>query len=76
MYTVLNYINGEKKPSASGKTLEQRNPADLTQVTCLFQDSTRDDVKEAIAAAKAAFPAWAATPAPKRAEILEKALAN
>ena len=76
MHTVLNYINGEKKPSASGKTLEQRNPADLTRVTCLFQDSTREDVKEAVAAAKAAFPAWAATPAPRRAEILEKALAN
>ena len=45
MHTVLNYINGEKKPSASGKTVEQRNPADLTRVTCLFQDSTREDVK-------------------------------
>ncbi|MDA1196102.1 MAG: aldehyde dehydrogenase family protein [Planctomycetota bacterium] len=34
---------------------------------------TRADIDAAVAAAKRAFPAWAATPAPKRAEILFRA---
>ena len=36
--------------------------------------STREEMREAIAAAKAAFPAWRDTPAPERGKILFKAV--
>lgn len=72
---LKNYINGEWVESASGLLGEQRSPVDLEVVTCKFQRSTREEAKAAIDVAEAAFPAWAATPVPKRAEILEKALA-
>jgi len=39
----------------------------------LFAKSDRDDTREAIAAAAAAQPAWAAMPAPKRGEVLYRA---
>ncbi|MBC8161881.1 MAG: aldehyde dehydrogenase family protein [Roseiflexaceae bacterium] len=68
-----NFIGGEWRPSASGKTFESRNPADTRELAGVFQDSGVQDVNAAVAAAKAAFPAWRATPAPKRAEILLRA---
>lgn len=71
---VRNYINGKWLDSSSGELLEHHDPADLTRVTCKFQRSTRDDAKQAIEAAQAAQPEWANLPAPKRAEIMAKAL--
>ena len=57
----------------SGATFENRNPADADEVIGLFAKSDRDDTREAIAAAAAAQPAWAAMPAPKRGEVLYRA---
>lgn len=68
-----NFIGGEWVAAASGKTFESRNPADTRQVVGVFQDSDANDVNAAVAAAKAAFPAWRAMPAPKRGEILLRA---
>ena len=68
-----NFIGGEWVAAVSGKTFESRNPADTRQVVGIFQDSGADDVNAAVAAAKAAFPAWRALPAPKRGEILLRA---
>ena len=68
-----NFIGGEWVAATSGKTFESRNPADTRQVVGVFQDSNADDVNAAVAAAKAAFPAWRALPAPKRGEILLRA---
>ena len=65
-----NFIGGEWLGAASGKTFESRNPADTREVVGVFQDSGADDVNAAVAAARAAFPAWRALPAPKRGEIL------
>jgi len=71
---VRNFINGEWRDSSDGRFHEHRDPADLTRVTCRFPRSPREDAARAIETAQAAQPAWAATPAPKRAEILAKAL--
>ncbi len=63
-----NFINGRWVESRSGQTIERRNPANIKEVVSVAPLSTRDEVREAIAAAKAAFPAWRDTPAPARGE--------
>src|SRR5438132_2332293 len=69
--TFKSYINGEWV--GSGKTLENRNPANTDEVVGLFAKGTAQDVADAAAAAAAAFPAWAAMPAPARGNLLFKA---
>ena len=71
--TYGNYIGGEWRPAASGKTFENRNPADTSDLIGTFADSAPGDVENAVAAARAASPSWKALPAPKRGEILYKA---
>ena len=71
--TYLNYIGGEWRPSVSGDTFDNNNPARYSQVVGRFQKSTAADVDAAIAAAQAAFPAWRALPAPTRGEIILRA---
>jgi acyl-CoA reductase-like NAD-dependent aldehyde dehydrogenase len=68
--TRANFIGGEWIPSASGRTFENRNPADTDDLVGVFPASGREDVDRAVAAAKKAFPLWRDTPAPRRAEIL------
>src|SRR5712691_4417800 len=69
--TFKNYINGEWV--GSGKTLENRNPANTDEIVGLFSKGTTQDVADAAAAAAAAFPAWSAMPAPARGNLLYKA---
>ena len=71
--TFGNYIAGEWVKAASGKTFENRNPADTSEVIGLFADSAPADVEKAVSAARAASPKWKALPAPKRGEILYRA---
>ena len=71
--TFANFIDGQWVPSASGATLENRNPADTRELIGLFPDSTIQDAEAAIAAAKRAFASWRHVPAPKRAELLFRA---
>ena len=68
-----NYINGEWVPSASGLTFDNSNPADRRELVGMFQKSGRQDVEDAIQAAKDAYKAWRLTPPPKRGEILYRA---
>jgi aldehyde dehydrogenase (NAD+) len=68
--TFHNYIDGAWIPSRSGRTFENRNPADRDDLIGLFQDSNRDDVEAAIDAAVRASCSWRLVPAPKRAEML------
>src|SRR6202453_4953670 len=65
-----NYINGKWVESRSTKIVERRNPANTDEVVARIPLSTRAEMKEAIAAAKAAVPAWRETPAPNRGKIL------
>ena len=56
--TYGNYIDGEWVPAASGKTFENRNPADRDDLIGAFADSGPEDVEKAVAAAREAFPRW------------------
>jgi len=67
---IKNFINGQWIESKSGKTFENRNPANTDDVVGVFQKSTPDDVKMAIDAAAEAYKKWRLVPAPKRGEIL------
>src|SRR5437868_2811915 len=60
--TYLNYIGGEWRPTASGETFDDTNPAHRGQVVARFQRSTVADVEAAITAAQRALPAWRAMP--------------
>ena len=73
--TCRNFINGQWVDSSSGRTMERRNPANLDEVVAIAPMSTREEVRSAIAAAKAAFPTWRDTPAPARGKIILKAAA-
>ena len=68
--TFGNFIGGEWRPSQTGRTFESRNPADTRDLVGRFAASDAADAAMAIRAAETAFPAWRATPAPKRGEIL------
>jgi aldehyde dehydrogenase (NAD+) len=70
MQKYLNYIGGEWRPSASGESFENRNPANTKEVIGLFPRSVAEDVEQAVSAAKEAADKWRRTPAPKRAEML------
>jgi aldehyde dehydrogenase (NAD+) len=64
-----NFIDGEWRPSHSGRTFESRDPSN-GQLIGTFAASDAADVGAAVAAARDAFPGWRATPAPRRGEIL------
>jgi len=68
--TFRHFIAGQWVESVGGRTFESHNPADTRDVVGRFQQGTKADVAMAVKAAETAFPAWRATPAPKRGEIL------
>jgi alpha-ketoglutaric semialdehyde dehydrogenase len=71
--TCRNFINGRWVESSSSRASERRNPADLDEVVGFAPLSTREEAREAIAAARAAFAAWRDTPAPVRGRVVAKA---
>ena len=70
--TYGNYIGGRWQPARSGATFESTDPA-TGQVLGVCARSGIEDVADAVAAAKEAFPRWRKVPAPRRAEILFRA---
>jgi aldehyde dehydrogenase (NAD+) len=68
-----NFIGGEWVPARSGRTFDDKNPADTSETLGSFADSGPEDVEGAVAAAREAYPAWKDLPAPKRGEILYRA---
>lgn len=68
--TYPNYINGEWRTPAA--TFENRNPANTDEIVGLFAKGTADDIRDAAAAANAAFPAWSGMNAPGRGALLFK----
>lgn len=67
-----NYIGGKWVPARSGRTFESLDPA-TGQVVGVCADSGPEDVGDAVAAAREAYPKWRKVPAPRRAEILYRA---
>jgi aldehyde dehydrogenase (NAD+) len=65
-----NIINGELTLASDGATFTSHNPAWLDDCLGEFPLSTKSDVHDALAAARAAFPGWAATPAPTRGQVI------
>lgn len=68
-----NYIGGKWVEGRSGKTFENRSPADRRDLIGIFPASGSEDVDCAVSAAREAFPRWRLVPAPKRGEILFRA---
>jgi aldehyde dehydrogenase (NAD+) len=68
-----NYIDGRWVDSKSGRTFENRNPADWDEVIGTFPLSTKEDVNESVKAAKKAFDSWRLVPAPMRGDVMRKA---
>ena len=62
-------ING--KPVGSTSYFETVNPA-TQEVLAEVADGGEAEVNAAVAAARAAFPAWAGTPAPQRARLMRR----
>ncbi|HWR83324.1 MAG TPA: aldehyde dehydrogenase family protein, partial [Candidatus Deferrimicrobium sp.] len=71
-----NFINGQWVESSSGRTFENRNPANTDDLVGVFQKSTADDAAMAVAAAAEAYKIWRLVPAPKRGEILYRIAAR
>lgn len=63
-------ING--KDVTADSTFDVTNPADTRQVVARFQNASIEQAREAVAAARAAYPAWAATPYEERCAIVDK----
>jgi 1-pyrroline-5-carboxylate dehydrogenase len=68
--TLPLHVGGKTRTTA--ETFESRNPADTRVVVARAASGTAQDVNDAVAAAKAAFPAWRQTPWEKRAELLSR----
>ncbi|HEY0959922.1 MAG TPA: aldehyde dehydrogenase family protein [Novosphingobium sp.] len=66
-----NLIGGELRAPSSGKYLDSINPA-TGQVWARVPAGNKDDIDAAVAAARAAQPAWAAMPGPARAHIMRQ----
>ena len=71
MKKYQNFINGKWCDAKSGKTFENRNPANWNEVIGTFPKSSKEEVDEAVKAARAAFEKWRLVPAPKRGDILK-----
>ena len=65
------YIDGRWCSPTTAATLPVINPATEAVVAHVASGSAQD-VDRAVAAARAAFPGWSATPAQSRAQVLGK----
>jgi succinate-semialdehyde dehydrogenase/glutarate-semialdehyde dehydrogenase len=65
------YVAGEWSPGGSGARIEATSPA-TGEAIGTVPEGTREDVRRAIAAANAAWPAWAARSAFERAAAMER----
>src|SRR3954467_14940549 len=70
---IPHFVNGAPVGGRRGPTAPAFNPAPAAQ-TGTVALASRAEVDEAVAAAKRAFPKWAATPPLRRARILNRFL--
>ena len=69
MKKISHFINGQHYDGRSSRYADGFNPA-TGEICSSVPLASTEDVATAVAAAKAAFPAWSETPALKRARIL------
>ncbi len=68
-----NYINGQWVESRSGKTVERRNPANHSDLLGLSPLSSREEIRQAVEAARGALPGWRETPPLLRGRLILRA---
>ena len=71
MQKILNYINGELVEPANNNYLDNYNPS-TGKVYSLIPDSEKEDIDNAVAAAKQAFKEWSKTSKQERSDVLMK----
>lgn len=69
--TLGYYVNGTFKESKTTQYREAYDPS-TGDVIARVPSCTREEVEEAVASAKAAFPGWSSTPVIKRVQVLYK----
>ncbi len=65
------HVAGETRPGHV--VIDSSNPADARQVVARVAGAGEADLRDAVAAARAAFPAWSARPWQERVAIVERA---
>jgi acyl-CoA reductase-like NAD-dependent aldehyde dehydrogenase len=68
-----NYINGDWKGSVSNQVLPSMNPADKNELVGRVQNSTKEDLDQAVKSAKQAQKKWAKLSGAERGNYLFKA---
>ncbi|MFQ5720390.1 MAG: aldehyde dehydrogenase [Acidobacteriota bacterium] len=69
MDEILHHIDGKETAAAAGDWLDNIEPATGEKISRVAAGNS-EDVDAAVSAARHAFPGWAATPAPQRADLL------
>lgn len=69
-----NFINGKWEALSGKQYFEQRNPANLSEVTGRWPLAEESDARRAIEAAQSAYPSWKSLSIHKRAYFLRKVL--
>ena len=70
---VQSFIGGKFRDSRAQKVDPIPNPA-TGQTIASLPHSTKEEINEAVEAAKKAFPAWSETPVPERAQVILRGL--
>jgi 1-pyrroline-5-carboxylate dehydrogenase len=68
-----NFVNGRPLPAREGDEQAHPSPTDTRLVVSYFPRSSREDTREAVHAARSAYPAWAAMPYGERVAIMRRA---
>src|SRR6201989_147448 len=71
MTETLTHFIGGKQISAPG-ALESTNPSNTNEIIAKFPDGSVEDVNDAVAAARSAFPGWSGSTPEVRADLLDK----
>ncbi len=69
--TLSQYLGGQKRPGSTHR--QGLNPSNTEDVVALVPNGGRPEVEEAVAAARAAFPAWSDSSPELRSDVLDRA---
>ena len=70
--TFKNFIGGEWVAPFTGEYMENRNPADWSDLIGRFPKSGPRDVARAVASAARGFELWRKVPAPQRGDVMRR----